>query len=1100
MSSLAEQVRINRRFARSARLDADLEGTPPLIGYVLQASIAKALSTLAVSQAESRQGAFTWTGPYGGGKSSAALLVGNLVGGSKRNREIAAEITGKQLTAEFARAFPDTGGPWTVIAITGSRTRLRDTIVHGAAQVLGWSKGEQDLLASSDELLIERLLADCAKRSGILLFLDELGKMLEQEASGGGDIQLLQDLAEHASRSDGRLVVVGILHQSFDQYAARAGRDARKEWAKVQGRFHDIAFLSGADETVGLLGQAISWQKRPRAARDSARTVAEAVARRRPADVESLSRALTQTAPLNPVTALLLGPVSRQRFAQNERSVFGFLSSAEPHGFQEFLSDATGTETYDPARLWDYLAANFGMALASGAEGHRFSLAFEAIERAGAKGEPLHVDLTKAAAVIELFRNGSGVTVADDFLAASLPQASADKIGRAVGDLLEWAILIRQPRLGGYALFAGSDFDLEEAIGRAAGAIDRQTLAEMPERIGIGSATAKRHYFDRGALRTFDIRLELVSDADEIDALAADIGGRPRRGSGFLVLLLADASMKPRALDAKAKSLAKKLHELGTIAAVAAARAGDELRLAAAELVAVERVFRDHPQLEGDRIAKREIAARQGRSIDELSRLIERSLEGATWWLAAGETAQIVGPLAVVASALADAAFPQAPILASELLQRDRPSSSAMAALRDLCHAMVARPQAPELGIDGYPAHKGLYLTVLKPFGLHGERDGRIDFHGPDDSRAGRSLGPAWALLEESNDILLSELFDRWGESPFGIKRGVMPVLALAYIMANRDRLAVYVDDLFQTTLDDVFVDKLLQKGTVVRLRHIDRSVKEAAFLSGLAQLLGVERQAAALPIARALFQRFEALSPFARRTSKVSETAQQIRSVVLKSRDPEALLFEDLPAALGDALSCEVVQSALAECEAVYPKLRDEIVHALGRSLGADPVHFSGVAERVKSVKGLTSDLSLDAFAMRAAGFETGDPDVEGLASLLVHKSPANWSDRDREEALTQLANFGRRFRELEAIAVVRERKSSTEALALVVGVDPNIPPLVQSFELTEREKVAAAELAEQVLAGLRRAGGTDRLRLAALARAVAALSGEAASEAEAA
>src|SRR3546814_6510984 len=39
--------------------------------------------------------------------------------------------------------------------------------------------------------------------------------------------------------------------------SARAARDARQEWAKVQGRFHDIAFLSGADETVALLGRAI---------------------------------------------------------------------------------------------------------------------------------------------------------------------------------------------------------------------------------------------------------------------------------------------------------------------------------------------------------------------------------------------------------------------------------------------------------------------------------------------------------------------------------------------------------------------------------------------------------------------------------------------------------------------------------------------------------------------------------------------------------------------------------------------------------------------------------------------------------------------------
>ena len=75
-----------------------------------------------------------------------------------------------------------------------------------------------------------------------------------------------------------------------------------------------------------------------------------------------------------------------------------------------------------------------------------------------------------SAAVIELFRNGSGITVADDFLAESVPRTSKAEVDSAIGDLLEWAILIRQPRLGGYALFAGSDFDLEEAIARSSAA------------------------------------------------------------------------------------------------------------------------------------------------------------------------------------------------------------------------------------------------------------------------------------------------------------------------------------------------------------------------------------------------------------------------------------------------------------------------------------------------------------------------------------------------------------------------------------------------------------------------------------------------------
>lgn len=378
MSTLASTVEINRRFARSARLDADLNGTPPLVGYVLQASVEKALTTMALSQVDSKQGAFTWTGPYGGGKSSAALLIANLVAGAGENRAIARKIAGPPLTGAYKKAFPEQAGPWAVVAVTGSRMGLRQAIADACVVALGWSKAVLARASTSDEALIDALLNSATtRRGGALVILDELGKLLEHEAVEGGDIHLLQDIAERAARSDGRLVVVGILHQAFDQYAARASRNARQEWVKVQGRYQDIPFLAGADETVALLGRAISCARRPASASRAASAVAEAVAKRRPTDEQALTSALTATWPLNPVTALLLGPVSRQRFAQNERSVFGFLSSAEPAGFQEHLNTTESDETYGPDRLWDYLASNFGMALASSGDGSRFSLAFE---------------------------------------------------------------------------------------------------------------------------------------------------------------------------------------------------------------------------------------------------------------------------------------------------------------------------------------------------------------------------------------------------------------------------------------------------------------------------------------------------------------------------------------------------------------------------------------------------------------------------------------------------------------------------------------------------------------------------------------------------
>src|SRR3546814_5686606 len=106
-----------------------------------------------------------------------------------------------------------------------------------------------------------------------------------------------------------------------------------------------------------------------------------------------------------------------------------------------------------------------------------------------------------------------------------------------------------------------------------------------------------------------------------------------------------------------------------------------------------------------------------------------------------------------------------------------------------------------------------------------------------------------------------------------------------------------------------------------------------------------------------------------------------------MKSSAPEALLFDDLPNALGDKLAPEPVFEALLDCKAAYPALLLEMRRALGRALGVDPVTFEGIAERGAVTKNPTNDFNFDAFADRAAGLETEDGDIEGLLSILLHR-----------------------------------------------------------------------------------------------------------------
>lgn len=1096
MKRLKELVRVDGRFQRSARIDADLKGFPPLEGYVLQASVHKALVDMANMLADSGQTAFTWTGPYGGGKSSAALLVGSLLAGSPKTRAFARELVGPELSKDFDRAFPEENGSWTVVAVTGRRANLRREIAAAAADVLRWSKAEQAVAAADDVKLVDLLLRSAQSRGGVLLILDELGKLLEDAAANGGDIHLLQDLAERGARSGGRLVTIGILHQSFGQYGARLGRDGRDEWEKIQGRYKDIPFLTATDETVNLIGRAI--RRADKAPRDQAlaEAVARAVSRRRPADEASLGAALDAVWPLHPITGLLLGPVSRQRFAQNERSVFGFLCSSEPGGFLEHLERTPADSEhclFGPEQLWDYLVTNFGIALTDGADGRRFSLAFEAVERAAARGDDLHVRLVKTAALIEFFRNGSGLAVTDDILAFALSDIAREHVRSALAELVEWAVLIRQPRLGGYALFAGSDFDLEEALARAQMPLDRATLSALPSRAGFGSVVAKRHYFHTGSLRAFEPRVLLVSEDDvrskkEKDALAGELE-RTIKGH-CLVLLISDGTLKTEKVETLAAGLARKLWDDKKVVAIGATAGAISLREAAADLVSLDRVAQDHPQLEGDRIARREIAARRSSLLDDVHRELTAAFEGARWSFGPppGKTLS-QEPLSKITSAVCDAAYRDAPQLYSELLQRDRPSSSAMAAVRGLGHAMIERGAQAHLGIEGYPAERGLYMTVLSHFGLHRRDANGWGFAEPDTvTEAGRSLLPVFDILANNQETSLDVVFDIWAGPPFGLKRGVMPVLAMAYILARRSALAVYADNVFQPNLDTLFFDRLLQEPGAVRLKQVDRTKDDAKMLEALALGLQLPGKSSSLEIASALFQRVEALPAYSKQTYRLPEAVRAVRDTLLKASDPESLLFEDLPRATGSDPQQAI--GAILACEEAYPALLAELAAAVASALATNP-GFDGLAERAEQVVRVTGDLRFDAFAMRAAAFDGGTGDIEGLASLLVHKPARNWTDREYDQAQIELVRFGRMFRETEAVVAIRNRRAGGQALAVVVGMDPDTPALLRSFEITTAQRSSAEALAARLMAEIASVGAENEVVvLAALARMVQQLS----------
>ena len=150
------------------------------------------------------------------------------------------------------------------------------------------------------------------------------------------------------------------------------------------------------------------------------------------------------------------------------------------------------------------------------------------------------------------------------------------------------------------------------------------------------------------------------------------------------------------------------------------------------ELIALEAVRANRPELEGDQVARREITARIASVGAQLEEALRAAFNEATWYVRGKvRDERHARALATLVSKLAADTFPDAPVIHSELVNRERPSSNSQAAVRVLLHAMVSVPGEENLGIEDYPAERGLYSTVLEVAGLHGHVGGSLGFKAP---------------------------------------------------------------------------------------------------------------------------------------------------------------------------------------------------------------------------------------------------------------------------------------------------------------------------------------------------------------------------------
>lgn len=1071
MTVLSEIVSIRTRYRRAVNLALDSRDACALddilVTPLVRSTFERILASLENSNGER---SFMLHGPYGSGKSTFALYVNALFSMGARDDSLPYEVL-RRKERSLAKRFANlctAKRPWLCLPLTGRRCSIGQIVLEGVSRALdSLPEGLQceNLRQRLDESLrtqgwldsqnVLRLLEELRKlaareHGGLLIIIDEAGKCLEYalQDRSGGDVYLFQMIAEYAKRvTDKPMLFLTVQHQYFDSYLELSNTLLRHEWAKVQERFEPLEFTAPLSSGLQTLGDVFKYEI-PLSCdllehiKTEAGKMLEAGAKLPAGMTSEMFIDVCQRAwPLHPSVVLVL-PLVFQRLAQNDRSIFSYLSSQEPHGFQEHCQSTDCDNDCGFVRLYDianYLLTNMTATLV------QRPVARNLLEvlRNETDLEPAQAQVLRTAGILNALRYPC-LKATESILTCLLPEGS--NVEEALHTLRRKELLTYRQFDETFRLWEGGSIDIEVLLKETRSKLrcEGQAFLELVRAyLPTRSLVPRKHCFETGAYRFFE-----VDYATSIEKQAAHRQEDTSSNAGTVLVLL---PMDNRdSLEAAAKKATAEERSL----VIAIPQQLDMLRQPAVEYACLRQLAKDTTELYGDTLALREYNAlladcerRLRQSADLLLDPRPAPYGNACKWFWNGEEQKAERHVDVtrLLSDVCDTLYPYAPMIKNELIARSALSSAATSARNILLKKMISCADQERLGIQGFPPERSMYESVLRETNLHVEtEDGKWHLCEPTPDSPVYKI---WKAIEEQvfstpgEIVPLPQVFERLVLPPYGVPEGLLPVLALAFILCRKSEVFLYREGSFLVRIDEATVELMQRRPQLFAISGVYLTSERKKLVEHYAAGLHVESTVPA--VVSKLFAAFGQLPAITKNSTMLPKRGKVLRDCFFTARSPEKLLFEDLPLAFGipslltDEGKAEDLVQAIREsmieltgyADVVRCDCRDVLLSACG--LPAGTVGWNNLVERAEFLSqrryqaGFSSHLQWLAHA-------SSDRAVEAFLGHLSQRSFERWGDSDVAAFKIAAKGFGEQFcrawQDYGTVFLNKEEQSSKE------------------------------------------------------------------------
>ncbi len=1072
-------ISIDRKIARSVNLERDASNIEQIKCFQVTPMARRVLNRFVDSLEGEPQSAWSLTGPYGSGKSAFCNYLFALCSESRSSLAKVAlgnlSTTDLSLKERFHQVLTHSRIKGFIpLRAVSQYESLNKTILRALNTALSemsiknksMTSLKKQVLSLMEKSTVQtsetiNVLQRANEISGkhLLIVVDEFGKNLEYLAHNPstGDIFALQVLAESKFA-----YIMVCLHQAFGEYASSLSELQRNEWNKVQGRFEDISYLEPSSRVIDLIIKAMTQNMDQITHSTNSQITAWGDIHARlmvEVEIPGLHRLsevkIKKLYPIHPLSAILLGELSH-RFAQNDRTVFSFLSSGGPKTFSGYLSthNINGEQNL-PALGLDWLYDYF-CEVATQIHGDRSTtqrwIETQTMISEHSNATFLELRLLKTIGVLNLLSQVPGICASKKMLHIALSafdSESATPIDKMLDQLVSRGIVLFREYADEYRLWEGTDFDIEKAIREERARLALGTLEEMLEIAAPqASLVAARHSYQTGVVRSFTqswTTLDLMTERNKCELI-------PNEASDGQIWLTLGKQKSSHELKEKTQ---------GQAVIIGYASCEQQVVELALDAAASKKVFETHSQLAHDGVARREARFRAEAAANILHEFLTDLVSTTNkqmMWYACGKAQSIQSRhgLSSLISEVCDIVFHRAPHVHMEMINHNRLTSSAARAQRELIEAMVTQETDKNLSLEGFGPEVAIYRAMFKSPGLHTRisvDSNTWHFVRPEPTTPQQSkLLEVWFTLDnmlresEKNNTAISfcDLIGVLQQSPYGLRKGPIPLFICHYIIVNDDEVALYQEGAFKPFFGKAEAALLLKRPDLFALRRFSsqgfkREVVQTYMMALNTDVLKLEtktRNKSLLKIVAPLVQFMKALPVYTRFTRRVSANAQKLRGAVLNSREPIELLFKNIPDAFGmpvfnpdrpaDKWKKELhqnLQEALVELNGVFGAMNTEIQNSIMNAFGVEKGHSfprfrDYLQKRAQCLVAPCRENELKTILKAMANINDDDMKwAQGVAGIVTKKPVDSWRDSDLDPWYAAIHEIADRIDAFEAL-----------------------------------------------------------------------------------